>query len=160
MLWFKHKGTFRNSPPMRYIADALGDRGVAAAYRLYEVMTERFGLDDDFSGTIVLSRPLTLRWLGREIATPTKDGANCYDPTLVTDEEVLKLLAVFHEAQLIDLTSQVDESIIVGDDGVEKEAGQHRFYSITVTSFRKDCADETMQRKANKAHKKGLNTPE
>jgi hypothetical protein len=159
MLWFKHKGTFRNSPPMLYIADMLGDRGVAAAYRLYEVMTERFGLDDDYSGTIVLSRPLTLRWLGREIATPTEKGTNHYDPSLVSDEEVLKLLIVFHEAQLIDLTSQETAALEVGDDGVEKEAGTARFYSITVPSFRKDCADETMQRKANK-HKKGLNTPE
>jgi hypothetical protein len=162
MQWFKHKGTFRNSPAMRYVAEVAGDRGVAAAYRLYEVMTERFGVDDDYSGSLMLSRPLTLRWLGREITTKPfdEDNAYYYDPTAVEDADVLKLLATFHDAGLILLTSKVTPTVRTGEDGVEVGDKPERFYTITVPGFATDCADEYTARRRAKGMTKGLNTPE
>lgn len=73
MQWFKHFSNFRNSPAMKFVASQLGDHGVAGVYRLYEVFTERFAINNDFSGSILLEPPFTERWLAQEILTPHPD---------------------------------------------------------------------------------------
>jgi hypothetical protein len=101
MQWFKHHNNFRNTPAMRMIADYLGDKGVAAAYRLFEVMCEQCGSGEDFKPTLILIPPRDLSWLGRELLLPTEDETYGIGTLPATDEETQKVLNVFAKAGLI-----------------------------------------------------------
>ena len=157
MRWFKHSGTFRNSPPMKYIQRTIGEHGVAAAYRLFEVMTERYGVDNDFSGSLILSPPTTELWLAQEICTPDPDHEDSYGRGHVSDEQLQKYLGIFHGAGLIiyDTVTDHNGQTQRGDGSWGPADSPLVFKRITVPNFR-DQADEYTARKAMK----GLSTPE
>src|SRR5260370_31135620 len=76
MQWFKHHNNFRNSPAMKHVESEMGDIGVAAVYRLYEVFTERFGVDNNFTGSLTLSPPFSEQWLASELLRRPWDAEN------------------------------------------------------------------------------------
>jgi len=154
MLWFKHTNNFRNTPAMKYVSSLLGEHGVAAAYRLWEVMTERYGLNNNFSGSIILSPPLSEHWLAQEICTPDADHENTYHPTLVSKEQLHKYLGVFHEAGLI-VYDTITGPGQVPVDGVWVDSPTPlTFKRLTIPNFQGQ-ADEYTARKASR----GLSTP-
>jgi hypothetical protein len=156
MQWFKHHGAFRNKPQMKYVSNALGEHGVAAAYRLFEVMTERFGVDNDFSGSIILSPPFTEHWLAQEICTPDAEHENKYHPTHVSVEQLHQYLSTFHGAGLIVYDSVTSDGQTQSEDGSwGPSPGPLTFKRITLPGFA-DLADEYTARKKSK----GLSTPD
>jgi hypothetical protein len=156
MQWFKHHGSFRNKPQMKYVSNILGEHGVAAAYRLFEVMTERFGVDNDFSGSIILSPPFTEHWLAQEICTPDADHANKYHPTLVSVEQLNLYLSTFDGAGLIVYDTVTGAGSRQDEKGMWQDAPTPMtFKRIRVPGF-VDLADEYTARKKSK----GLSTPE
>ena len=156
MQWFKHFSNFRNSPAMKYMASQLGDHGVAGVYRLYEVFAERFAINNDFSGSLVLSPPFTERWLAQEILTPHPDKeANSYHPTLVPLEQLTEFLQTCHGAGVIVLEVERAPSDIQQPDGTFKSDGiEKNWKRITIPEFAA-LADEYSVRKRKG---KGLET--
>jgi hypothetical protein len=156
MQWFKHHGSFRNKPQMKYVSSLLGDHGVAAAYRLFEVMTERFGVDNDFSGSLLLSPPFTEHWLAQEICTPDEGHENQYHPTLVSVEQLHLYLSTFDGAGLIVYDTETGPGRAQDDKGTWQPTPEPlTFKRITLPGF-VDLADEYTARKKSK----GLSTPE
>lgn len=157
MLWFKHANNFRNTPGMKYVAEQLGDHGVAGVYRLYEVFTQRFAVNNDFSGTLVLSPPFTARWLAQEILTPYPPGDDDvdYNPHEVPPDQLTLFLSVCADAQLITLDHPVLATGLRQEDGTLKDAGVQKWTRITIPGF-VGLADEYTAR----SKKKGLVTPE
>lgn len=158
MQWFKHNGSFRRSPAMLYVADQLGDHGVAGVYRLYEVFTQRFGVDNDFSGSLFLSPPYSETWLAQEILTPLPgdEDNNRYDPNLVPLEQLHKFLAVCADAGLINLQVEESDCFMRDAAGVQQKKGTRTWRTITIPGF-SELADEYTARKRTS---KALTTPE
>jgi hypothetical protein len=160
MQWFKHNGSFRRSPQMLHVAEQLGDYGIAGVYRLYEVFTQRFGVDNDFSGSLHLSPPFSERWLAQEILTPlpNEEPGPYDDLTTVPLEQLYKFLSVCAEAGLIEL--KIEELGVVRRDNrgviVELPNEKRLWRTITIPGFA-DLADEYTARKRTS---KALSTPE
>jgi hypothetical protein len=109
MQWFKHHNNFRNSPAMLAIADSLGERGVAAAYRLLEVMCEQCGAGDNYNPVLTLAPPRDALWLGREIFIPNPEEP--YDNG-ISKKETFDALEGFACASLISLSEELcDRSV-------------------------------------------------
>jgi|HubBroStandDraft_1064217.scaffolds.fasta_scaffold24487_4 hypothetical protein len=157
MQWFKHNGSFRQSPAMLYVAQQLGDHGVAGVYRLYEVFTQRFGVDNDFAGSILLSPPFSETWLAQEILTPLPDDdANPYDQHRVPLKQLHRFLSVCADARLIELTVEDLPCYVRNDKGVPEQKGTATWRTITIPGFA-ELADEYTARKRTS---KALTTPE
>jgi len=148
MQWFKHFSNFRNSPAMKFMASQLGDHGVAGVYRLYEVFAERFAINNDFSGSIMLSPPFTEQWLAQEILTPRPDeDSNPYHPTLVPLKQLTEFLQAAHMAGVIVLDVERDSSAVKQPDGTFKSDGVETDWKrITIPEFAA-LADEYSARK-------------
>jgi hypothetical protein len=156
MQWFKHFSNFRNSPAMKFMAEQLGDHGVAGVYRLYEVFAERFAINNDFSGSLVLSPPFTEHWLAQEVLTPhPAKEANSYHPTLVPLEQLTEFLQTCHLAGIIQLDHVSDESSIKQPDGTFKGDGVKRLWTVVTIPEFAALADEYSVRKRKG---KGLET--
>jgi len=144
---------------MQHVAMVMGDRGVAAVYRLYEVFTERFGVDNNFTGTLCLSPPYSETWLTNEILLPTAEQVQePYSDGHATTRDLREFLGVCVDAGLIEL--KVDESEVwqrAEDDGTKNVASgkKHRWLTVTIPGF---CAlaDEYSSRKRTS---KALETP-
>ena len=160
MKWYKHISDFRRSPKMLYVQDQLGDYGVAGVYRLYEVFAQRFGVDDDFTGSIFLAPPYSESWLAEEILSydrneRNEDGDGKY---LSPTAKLLHFLAVCEQAGLIDLTREED-GIVRIKDGVSTPTGEKRVWTtITIPGFAALKDVWTGTKKASKS--KALSTPE
>ncbi len=143
MQWFKHHSNFRNSPALKYIDDIMGDQGVAAVYRLYEVMTERFGVDNNFTGSLFLSPPYSETWLAEEILRADDDG---YDRS-PTAKELRRFLAECETAGIVQIKREMSGVSRTQDDGSNKETGEQReWWTITIPGFA-GLADEYTARK-------------
>src|SRR5579863_28756 len=84
MQWFKHHNDFRNTAAMKRIGQSLGDRGIAAAYRLLEVMCEQCGSGASYNPVLTLEPPHDMNWLGHEIFFP--DEMEAYNSGISTKE--------------------------------------------------------------------------
>ena len=141
MQWFKHHSNFRNTPSMKYMAARLGDYGVAGVYRLYEVFTERFAVNNDFSGSIMLSPPFTEVWLAEEILKPRDDDQ------YVSDEQLTEFLQACHLAGIIQLSHVSATSNNPQPNGTFKDDGKEKLWTvITIPEFAA-LADEYACRK-------------
>jgi hypothetical protein len=148
MLWFKHSGAFRNSAAMKQIFRAHGAVGATAAYRLLEIMCERYGEDGDFSGSLVLAPPFSESWLRDELFGEYHPYENTKPP------ELLPVLRVFEEARLIELEYDTN-ALKRGPDGIEWVPDPDgKFLRITIPNFRTQADDYTVRRA-----RKGLVTP-
>jgi hypothetical protein len=116
MKWFKHMSVFRNSPAMRYIDRALGDAGTAAAYRLLEVMAERYGEDGDFTGMLTLQGPTNEVWLANEILRESDP----YEMGTVV-KELEKYLNIFEMATFIEIGKINCKGTTLDHDGKRTE---------------------------------------
>jgi hypothetical protein len=137
MQWFKHHNNFRNTAKLKHIEKVLGDAGVAAVYRLYEVFTERFGVDDNFTGSITLSAPFSEQWLASEILRrPWHQESNPYgdEPKV---EDVLYLLGECEQAGIVQLTREVATIARVDPKtGETKESGDTKTWTtVTIPGF-------------------------
>jgi len=160
MKWYKHHSDFRRSPSMLHIQDLLGDYGVAAAYRLYEVFAQRFGLNDDFTGTIMLSPPFSEIWLAREILTYSYDDDNEDEDGKFQSPEkkLMYFLGVCEQAGLITLNKEEFDVVNLQNDGSQKVTGKKVWTTVTIPNFAalKDDWSSTNSKKKSKA----LSTPE
>jgi hypothetical protein len=163
MQWFKHHNNFRRSPAMQQVAILMGDRGVAAVYRLYEVFTERFGVDNNFTGSLHLYNTTLETWLANEILIPPPDED--WGPFLsvaaarerLTD--LKRFLGVCSDAGLIELS--IDESEVWesdDDDGTHKVKSneRHKWMTITIPGFAALADEYTARKRTGKA----LQTPQ
>lgn len=144
MLWFKHAGAFRNSPAMKLIHRRHGPFGTAAAYRLLEVMTERYGADGDFSATLTLASPFTENWLETELLGEERNDSLWQPP------ELADLLSTFDEAGLIVFDSVTGPGWVSGPDGERVERESVNFLRIHMPNLRSQ-ADEYTARRASKS---------
>ena len=165
MKWYKHHSDFRTSPGMKYIASQLGDHGVAAVYRLYEVFTQRFGLNDDYSGSILLSPPFTNEWLAQEILTPVLSDEQIQEPYRDLNEVPLTQLDAFLQvcsvAGLLQITFEQKSSSQVQLDGSRKDTGVQSWRRLTIPGFsdlKDNWSDENQRKKRTKSM--ALSTPE
>jgi hypothetical protein len=160
MKWYKHQSDFRRSPAMLHVQDMLGDYGVAAAYRLYEVFAQRFGINDDFTGTIMLSPPFSETWLAREILTYDYDDDNTDDDGKFQNPEakLLYFLGVCESAGLITQSKQESAVLHLQNDGTQKVTGKKVWTTITIPGFASLKDDWTGTKKATRS--KALSTPE
>ena len=129
MLWFKHWHNLRNSPPMKYIRAVKGDEGVAAAYRLLEVMTERCGSGANFNPILMLAPPYTEHWLACEILTPDEDYMAEPSTKQLTD-----MLDVFETGGLIQLGNETGQGRIKDKDG-KWQPGEVTFTTLELCNF-------------------------
>jgi len=161
MKWFKHHSDFRQTPAMSYIAEELGDMGVAGVYRLYEVFAQRFGANDDFSGTLLLQPPFTERWLAQEILTPRLSDAEIENPYTdvhaVPIEQLNRFLKVCVEAGILKITTETCSASQIQPDGTLKQIGDHTWRRLAIPGFA-DLKDEWAGRSRLKS--KALSTPE
>jgi hypothetical protein len=145
MQWFKHHNNFRNTPAMRYIDQMLGDEGTAGVYRLYEVFTERFAVDNDFSGGLLLSPPTSEQWLADEVLRRPEGDDNPYGngPSL---KQLQYFLSVCERAGIVSLKRQESACFSLQDDGTTEEDGKNVWTTVTIPGFA-DLADEYASRK-------------
>jgi hypothetical protein len=139
---------------MKYIAGELGDRGVAAVYRLYEVFTERFGVDDDFSGSLFLSPPFSEQWLANEIFTPSDDERmQPYFSGNSDADELPGFLSICETAGIIELKRQESEALTMNEEtGVNEPTGKTRVWlTVTIPGFAK-LSDVYAHRKSVKSN--------
>lgn len=137
MQWFKHHNNFRNTAKLKHIEKVLGDAGVAAVYRLYEVFTERFGIDDDFTGSIMLSAPFSEQWLASEILRrPWDSEENPYgdEPKV---EDLLYFLGECATAGIVVLTREVASIALVDTKtGETKDSSKEKTWvTVTIPGF-------------------------
>ena len=147
---------------MKYVADQLGDQGVAGVYRLYEVFAQRFGINEDFSGTITLSPPFTDRWLAQEILLPNLSEEQVQEPyrdlNQVPLEQLNRFLKVCSLAGLIEITVHKSQSSTTIADGSKVDAGEMTWRKLTIPGFA-ELKDDWCGRK--RAHSSiALSTPE
>lgn len=149
MQWFKHHSNFRNSPALKHLDSVMGDRGVAAVYRLYEVFTERFGVDNNFTGSLFLSPPYSESWLAEEILRADDDGY-VRKPTI---KELKYFLGECETAGIIELKRQVSEVFEVSEeDGATKPTGkQHEWLTVTIPGFAALADEYTARKRTSKA---------
>jgi len=141
MQWFKHHNNFRNTPAMQYVQNQLGSAGVAGVYRLYEVFTERFAVDNDFSGSILLSPPTSEIWLVNEVLPsddPRERGS--------TLKELMHFLAICENAGIVELEKHESDCLTMQDDGSQKVTGKKVWATVTIPGFAA-LADEYSTRK-------------
>jgi hypothetical protein len=153
MQWFKHHNNFRNSPPMINIAECLGDRGVVAAYRLYEVMAEQCGSGADFDPVLVLVPPRDLYWLARELLIPIPEGEDYGDG--VTPGAVSKILDCFRNSNLIYVHSVEQPRVFTKPDGTF-ETRTVKFQAIELRGFAA-ATDEYTSKELARLAKRGVN---
>jgi len=148
---------------MLYVADQLGDHGVAGVYRLYEVFAQRFGLNDDFSGSILLAPPFTEEWLAQEILTPwPKDAEDIKpydDPHEVPLAQFNRFLAVCGQAGILRITTKNYPSCVTNADGTQTPNGTHTWRILTIPGFA-ELKDEWAARKGSRKESMALSTPE
>ena len=138
---------------MRYIASIEGAAGIAAVYRLYEVFTERFGVDNDFSGSITLSPPTTLEWLGKELFLP-EESDNPYSSGLEDrdSDDVMKFLGFCEYAGIITIERREGEVCRLDDKGVSKTTGEKNIWTtITIPGFAALADVYSARKKAGRA---------
>jgi hypothetical protein len=99
---------------MQSIERSLGERGVAAAYRLLEVMCAQCGSGEDYKPVLVLMPPRDLLWLGKEIFIPNPEEP--YDGG-ITGEETKDFLEAFACAELIQMSSELTDRIVKDESG-------------------------------------------
>jgi hypothetical protein len=153
MQWFKHHNNFRNTPAMRYIASQEGAAGIAAVYRLYEVFTERFGVDNDFSGSITLQPPTTLAWLGTELFLP-EESDNPYSSGLEdrSSDDVLKFLGYCEYAGIITIERHEGEVWRLDEKGVSSATGTKQVWTtLTIPGFAALADVYSARKKAGRA---------
>jgi hypothetical protein len=163
MKWYKHHSDFRQSPAMKYVAEQLGDQGVAGVYRLWEVFAQRFGANDDFSGSITLSPPFTDRWLAQEILMPRfseDEVQEAYrDLNEVPIEQLNKFLQVCAQAGLIEIAIFKSKASVRKDDGSKEDVGESTFRKLTIPGF-EDLQDDWSARRGSRKKSAALSTPE
>ena len=163
MKWYKHHSDFRLSAGMLYVADHLGDHGVAGVYRLYEVFAQRFGINDDFSGSILLSPPYTPEWLAQQILTPNLSDEEIQEPyrdlKAVPIDQLDKFLQVCTTAGLLEMTVEQNDSHKVNLDGSKEKTGIQSWRRLTIPGYA-ELVDEWTAEKRNKRKSKALSTPE
>jgi hypothetical protein len=143
MQWFKHHNNFRNTPKMQYVQNVLGSAGIAGVYRLYEVFTERFGIDNNFSGSLLLSPPTSEIWLTNEVLPsddPRERGSGL--------KELHHFLAVCEQAEIITLEKRESSIENIEEDGSRKITGTKVWTTVTIPGFA-DLADVYSARKKN-----------
>ena len=162
MKWYKHLSDFRRSPGMLYVSQCLGDYGVAGVYRLHELFAQRFGVNDDFSGSILLSPPFTDRWLAQEILTPCLSEEQLQeayrDLNEVPLEQLNRFLQVCVEAGFLEITTVTASGTETQSDGTKKSVGDSSWRRLTIPGFA-DLKDEWASVNAKKKSK-ALATPE
>jgi len=149
MQWCKLHNNFRNTPAMKSIAKGMGERGVAAAYRLLEVMTERCGSGERYNPTLVLEPPCDADWLAGELFIP--DPLEPYDGGITADE-VLKCLDGFASNGLIYLGEESRTRIFRNATTKRDEPRSVRYPSITLIDF-EEHLDEWTERKRSAIQK-------
>jgi len=150
MKWFKHDSDFRQRPCMKFIQRRLGSEGVAAAYRLLEVMAESFRKNDNPDGTLRLAPPYTELWLADELGLIEDDGYGDYPST----KKLLQVLAIFNQVQFIAVSEKTENGSEYADDGTVKPC-KVTWRTITVPGF-VGMVDEYTARKVSK----GLRSPD
>ena len=135
---------------MSYVQNQLDGDGVAAVYRLYEVFTERFGIDDNFSGSIMLSPPTSEVWLLRELFP--LNGSD----TEYTLKDLQRFLTICETAGIVTLLREEDNSVATQEDGSQKVTGKKVWTTVTIPGFA-SLADEYNTNKQKKKSK-GLET--
>src|SRR2546426_4373847 len=158
MLWFKHHSTFRNSPQIKLIQSRLGAEGVAAVYRLYEVMTEHFGRTVKNEPVLTLSSPYSEWWLAEELyvySDPDED--NPYDNGAPEPDvsKLRKFLRQFEQAGIIVYRVEKGPGTTTDDDGTVVEKKDLSFTTIRLLNFAGQV-DEYHQKQL----RKGLGTPD
>jgi hypothetical protein len=156
MQWFKHHSNFRNSPAFKFIANNMGDRGVAAVYRLYEVFTERFGVDNNFTGSLLLSPPYSEHWLANEILTGEEELNDYENPTgnllPVTTQALRHFLGMCESAGIVTLKRQECGVVEVSEDGESKPTGKKQVWlTVTIPGFASLADEYTARKRTSKA---------
>ncbi|MGA7449104.1 MAG: hypothetical protein WBQ43_12715 [Terriglobales bacterium] len=161
MKWFKHMSDLRRSPGMLFVSEHLGDYGVAGVYRLYELFAQRFGVNDDFSGSILLQPPYTERWLAQEILTPnlSQEEAEeyCRDVHEVPLEQLNRFLQVCVSAGFLEITTQTGKAVTTQNDGTTASSGEHTWRRLTIPGFA-ELKDDWASHRRPKG--RALSTPE
>jgi hypothetical protein len=159
MQWFKHHNNFRNSPAMKHVESEMGDTGVAAVYRLYEVFTERFGVNNDFTGSLLLSPPFSEQWLATELLRRPWDPENNRYGDAPKVADLLFFLGVCETAGIVTLERVVDGiSKVDKDTGEHKDTGENKTWvTVTIPEFAA-LADEYNTNKRNRQKSKALET--
>jgi hypothetical protein len=154
MQWFKHHNNFRNSPAMKHVEAQMGDVGVAAVYRLYEVFTERFGANSDFTGSLTLSAPFSEQWLASEILRRPWDEENNRFGDAPKVADLLFFLGVCETARIVTLERVVDGITKVDTaTGEHVETGENKTWvTVTIPGFAA-LADEYATNKSNRLKK-------
>lgn len=145
MQWFKHHHNFRNTPAMRHIDNILGDEGTAAVYRLYELFTERFAVDNNFSGSVLLSPPTSEGWLASEILRRPFGDDNQYNDGPTT-KQLMHFLGVCEQAGIVTLAREETPVVQLQEDGTQKVGGKRVWTTVTIPGFA-ELADEYSARK-------------
>lgn len=151
MKWFKHDSDFRQRPYMKFINRRLGAEGVAAAYRLLEVMAESLGKAENKAGTLVLSVPYTELWLAEELGLFDEDAYHS-DPST---KKLRQVLTVFNQSGLIELRTKKEDGSTTLDESNAVVPAEGKFTTITISGF-VGMVDEYTARKLSK----GLRSPE
>jgi hypothetical protein len=137
----------------------MGDRGVAAVYRLYEVFTERFGVDNNFTGTLRISPPYSEQWLANEILTPSEEDREApYFSGHSDTDELRDFLGVCDVAGLIELkVTEAEVYQAAEDDGTQTVATgkKHKWMTVTIPGFALLADEYTARKRTGKA----LETP-
>jgi hypothetical protein len=155
MQWFKHHNNFRNTPAMQYVEQMLGASGVASVYRLYEVFTERFGVDNThteaFSGSLKLAAPTSEQWLCTQILFTTQEFNEADGEEYTAYPQVADLkqfLTVCETAGIITIKREKLDSFEIQRDGSKKSVGNREWLTITIPEFAQ-LADVYSARKKN-----------
>lgn len=152
MKWFKHDSDFRQRPYMKFIQRRLGAEGVAAAYRLLEVMAESLGKDDNTAGTLTLSPPYTDLWLADELGLYEGDSYSADYPSV---KKLNQFLNVFQLTRFVELGETTVDGVEISEDEGKLSATKVSFRTITVPGFVR-MIDEYTARKISK----GVRCPE
>jgi hypothetical protein len=155
MQWFKHHNDFRRSPAMKRIGESLGDRGIAAAYCLLEVMCEQCGSGANYSPVLVLEPPHDVNWLGHEIFFP--DEMEAYNAG-ITIKETESVLSNFVCSGLIYLDEKRCGRTVQNEKTGKWETKEIVFPTIELIGF-EERLDEWTEREIKKARKTGIVKP-
>src|SRR5439155_2128669 len=158
MLWFKHHSNFRNSPQIKLIQSRLGCEGVAAVYRLNEVMTEHFGRTVRNEPVLTLSSPYSEWWLAEELYVYNdRDEDNQHDNGAPEPDvkKLRKFLAIFQQAGIIVYRVEKGPGATTDGEGAVVVKKDLSFTTIRLLNFAGQV-DEYNQKKA----RKGLGTPD
>jgi hypothetical protein len=136
---------------MKQIQNRLGAEGVAAVYRLFEVMTEHFGRCAKNQAVLTLEPPYSEFWLAEELGVMDDDHFYGRSPDI---KQLRKFLSEFEHTGLIDLSEDTRDGYELQGDG-SKKPKPVTFLTITLPNFA-GLVDEYTARKV----KKGLATPD